>query len=121
MRDLTAPGALRDGAGATAVVGWDAAWEQALATLEIDVAAAEHMLTLGHIAQAPPRDPWAPPVGLGPLPVVLADRARAVLDRQLDVARRLAEAADLSRRHSRAAEALRSAPPPTPLYLDTPA
>ncbi|KGM10239.1 hypothetical protein [Cellulomonas bogoriensis] len=101
--------------------GWDQAWAEALDALELDVTAAEQMLTMDHIADDPPRDPWAPPAGLGPLPLALADRARAVLDRQLEVGRRLAEAADLSRRHSRAAQALRSAPPAAPVYLDTPA
>lgn len=100
---------------------WDAAWEAALAELELDVAAAEAMLTLDHIADAPPRDPWAPPLGLGPLPAPLVDRARTLLDRQIEVGRRLAEAAELSRRHSRAAQALRQAPPSGPVYLDTPA
>ncbi|MCL3860852.1 hypothetical protein [Actinotalea sp. K2] len=100
---------------------WDAAWETALTALEMDVATAEHMLTLGHIAQDPPADPWAPPVGLGPLPVAMVERAQSVLDRQIELARRLSEAADLSRRHSRAAQALRSAAPSVPVYVDTPA
>ena len=99
---------------------WDAAWEQALHRLEIDVAAAEALLTLDHIADSPP-DPWAPPVGLGPLPLTLVDRARTLLDRQIEAGLRLSQAADLSRRHSRAAEAMRSAAPSVPVYLDTPA
>ena len=101
--------------------GWDVAWAQALEALELDVAEAERTLALGHIAHDPPRDPWAPPAGLGPLPLALVERASALLDRQLELATRLAEAADLSRRHSRAAEALRSRPPASPVYLDTPA
>lgn len=109
-------------ATATASAGqWEAAWASALTALELDVEAAEHMLALDHIAAAPPRDPWAPPVGLGPLPATLGDRARALLDRQVEVGRRLAEAADLSRRHSRAAHAMRQVPPAVPVYLDTPA
>ncbi|NCT92761.1 hypothetical protein GXB85_17660 [Cellulomonas sp. APG4] len=114
---MSAAAPLAPGASA----GWDAAWAGALEALELDVAQAEHMLTLGHIAHEPPRDPWAPPPGLGPLPAGLVDRATALLDRQLEVARRLAEAADLSRRHSRAAEALRAQPPAVPVYVDTPA
>ena len=100
---------------------WDAAWEAALTVLELDVAAAEGMLALDHIADSPPRDPWAPPIGLGPLPASLTDRARALLERQIETGRRLAEAAELSRRHSRAAQALRSGPPSVPVYLDLPA
>lgn len=99
---------------------WDAAWEAALAALELDVASAEGMLALDHIADAPP-DPWAPPTGLGPLPASLGDRAQALLDRQIEVGRRVAEAADLSRRHSRAAQALRSVGPSVPVYVDLPA
>ncbi|WP_024286300.1 hypothetical protein [Cellulomonas sp. KRMCY2] len=102
-------------------VSWDVAWEAALTALELDLGLAEQMLSLDHIADNPPRDPWAPPVGLGPLPATLADRARALLERQIETGRRLAEAADLSRRHSRAVQALRAAPPAVPVYLDTPA
>lgn len=105
----------------TPSASWDAVWEAALTSLEIDLDLAEAMLSLDHIADNPPRDPWAPPQGLGPLPATLADRARALLDRQIETGRRLAEAADLSRRHSRAAQALRSVPPAVPVYLDTPA
>lgn len=106
---------------AHATTTWGAAWEAALAELELDVAAAEAVLALDHIADAPQRSAWTPPAGLGPLPAPLAERARALLDRQLEVGRRLAEAAELSRRHSRAAQALRQAPPAVPVYLDTPA
>ena len=97
---------------------WAAAWEDALGALELDLALAEQMLVLGHIAQDPP-DRWAPPVGLGPLPATLVDRARTLLDRQIAVARQVAEAADLSRRHSRAVQAMRTQPPAVPVYVDT--
>ncbi|MBO1751254.1 hypothetical protein J4G33_05505 [Actinotalea sp. BY-33] len=100
---------------------WGTAWEEALGALELDVDAAEAMLALDHLADLPAHDPWSPPVHMGPLPVTLVERAKAVLDRQIEVGRRLAEAADLSRRHSRAAQTLRSAPPSSPVYLDTPA
>lgn len=100
---------------------WDAAWVDALEALEMDLATAERMLALGHLAQEPPVAPWAPPTGLGPLPLDLADRARTLLDRQVEVARRLTEAADLSRRHSRAVQAMRATAPAGPVYVDTPA
>jgi hypothetical protein len=103
-----------------AVVGWDAAWAQALDALEIDVATAEQMLALDRVAADPP-DRWAPPVGLGPLPASLADRAAALLDRQLEVGRRLAEAAALSRRQLSAAHAWRAPSPSAPVYVDLPA
>lgn len=107
----------------SAVVGqtsWVVAWEAALTALEIDVGVAERMLVLDHIADEPPL-PWAPPAGLGPLPSGLEDRARALLARQIETARRLAEAAELSRRHSRAVQAMRHTGPSVPVYLDLPA
>ena len=101
---------------------WVAAWEKALTDLELDVAAAEKLLAHDHLADAlASRPAWAPDPGLGPLPASLEDRARALLGRQIETARRLAEAADLSRRHSRAVQALRQEPPSVPVYLDTPA
>jgi hypothetical protein len=104
----------------TSDVTWDAAWEAALSALELDIETTEHMLVLRDISADPP-DPWAPPAGLGPLPVALADRVTALLDRQVEVSRRVAEAAHLARRHSRAAQAMRSVPPAQPVYIDTPA
>lgn len=105
---------------APAGAGFHRAWEQALAALELDVDVAERMLALDRIAEAPPNR-WAPPTGLGPLPLALADRAKALLDRQIEVGRRLAEAAELSRRHLRAAHAMRGTAPSAPVYLDVPA
>ena len=106
--------------GARPAQGWDAAWEAALEALELDVTQVEHTLALRDIALDPP-DPWRPPSGLGPLPLALADRARALLERQIEVSRRVAEAAALARRHARAAQGMRSAPEASPVYLDTPA
>lgn len=106
--------------GASRATTWNAAWEAALQALELDVEQVERTLALRDIALDPP-DPWRPPSGLGPLPAALADRARALLDRQIEVSRRVAEAAALARRHARAAQAMRSAPEASPVYLDTPA
>lgn len=100
---------------------WTAAWEQALAALELDVDLAERMLTFGHLAEHPGTDPWTAPSLIGPIPLDLVGRARLLLERQLDVGRRLAEAASLSRRHLRATDAMRSVGPAVPVYLDTPA
>ena len=55
------------------------------------------------------------------LPVALADRARALLERQLATAQALSEAAQLSRKHTRAVQALKTTPPSSPVYVDTPA
>ncbi len=107
------------GAVMTTEQRWDAAWEAALAQLELDVEVAERMLAHDHVPQ--PADPWAPPTNLGPLPAELADRARALLGRQLEVGRRLAEAALLAKRHGQVAQAMRAVPPSVPVYIDTPA
>jgi hypothetical protein len=101
---------------------WDAAWSAALTELELDVAQAEALLRADHVpapGQAAAIAPWRPPVHLGPLPASLLTRAQALLDRQLDVSRRIAEAANLSRRQALAAEGMRSRPPAVPVYLDT--
>lgn len=113
---------------------WTVAWTRALEDLELDVAAAESLLVATRHGREVPavhgpdrvggvrsgdRPAWRPPSGLGPLPASLQSRAQALLERQLDVARRTAEAALLSRRHSQAAEAMRARPPAVPVYLDT--
>ncbi len=108
----------------TAVTGaatptWQAAWEAALTALELDVDEAERMLDHEHVPTA--TDPWTAPTGLGPLPAPLADRARALLVRQSEVSRRVAEAAILARRHSAVAQAMRAKPPAVPVYIDLPA
>lgn len=105
---------------------WVDAWTAALDELELDVAEAERMLTLDHLvgaADAPdtPTDPWAPPAGLPPLPASLAERARALLQRQVEVAERIARAAAQNRRHDKVVEAMRAKPPTPPVYVDTPA
>jgi len=102
----------------TAERSWDAAWEAALTALELDVELAERVLEHDHVPA--PVDPWTAPTGLGPLPIALAGRAQALLGRQLEVSRRLAEAALLAKRHGQVAQAMRSAPPALPVYLDTP-
>lgn len=100
---------------------WSEAWAEALEALELDVAEAEAMLAVDHVFEATTRDPWTPPVNLGPLPAHLADRARALLGRQLDVSRQLAAAARNSRRHDRAISHLDMRAPAAPVYIDTPA
>lgn len=102
---------------------WYAAWSGALAELELDVDAAEAMIAQAHLGQLSPAPVWVPPTGLGPMPAALVDRAQALLDRHVDVAQRLAEAANLSRRHQRAAQIVRdaSSSPASPVYVDTPA
>jgi len=100
---------------------WNEAWATALEALELDVAEAEAMLSVDHIFEASVRDPWTPPVNLGPLPAHLVERARTLLARQLDVSRMLASAARNSRHHDRAISHMQWNIPAPPVYLDTPA
>jgi hypothetical protein len=100
---------------------WHERWEAALAALELDVDAAEELLRISHLpttAQVARAAAWRPPAGLGPLPAPLLTRAQALLDRQLDVAQRLSQAAALSRRQLAAAQVLRARPDAVPVYLD---
>lgn len=88
-------------------------WEAALSDLELEVAAAEDLLAhLHRDAEAPPaapRRPWVPPTGLGPLPAPLADRARALAERQTRTAEALGRAIVLNRRQARAVDVLTDA------------
>lgn len=103
---------------------WDEAWSRALADIELDVGKAEQLLCDIHAGRdLPPSDQllqarWAPPRGLGPLPLPLVARATALVARQQEVSRRLAEATHVNRRHARAAGALREGAPAVPVYVD---
>ncbi|MEV1288095.1 hypothetical protein [Micromonospora sp. NPDC049679] len=72
-------------------VDWRLAWTRALDEMELDVAAAEALLTETHRASdtALP-DPWRPPAGIGPLPLKLLPRAQRLLARQTAAAQALA-------------------------------
>ena len=100
---------------------WAEAWEQALASMEMDVNEAEAMLAVDHVFEEKVRDPWIPPTNLGPLPAHLTERARVLLARQLEVSRQLAMAARNSRRQDKALSAMSMGTPSRPVYLDTPA
>jgi hypothetical protein len=94
---------------------WDTAWSRALDEMEIAVVEAEGLLTDTH---RPAPVPWSPPVGLGPLPASLEERARAILERQLTVAQALSTAMVRGRRHLRALATLTPAPVHPPVYVD---
>lgn len=96
---------------------WLTRWSAALDELQLEVDAAEALLTTDHLP--PGRRGWVPPAGLGPFPAPLRARAEALVTRQTEVARRLAEAATLARRHAGAAQALRASGPARPVYVDT--
>jgi hypothetical protein len=104
---------------------WSAAWADALAELEMSVDEAESLLRAAHTtgaadiaAVSAAGHGWQPPTNLGQLPAPLVDRAKALLDRQLRVARQLAEAAAHSRRQLRAVEGMRATAESGPVYID---
>ncbi len=71
---------------------WRAAWTAALDELELDVAAAEAMLTDGHRhAEHAPANLWKAPTDLGALPLELRPRADEILTRQLRAAEEIAK------------------------------
>ena len=115
------------GAGA-APPAWSAAWADALAELELRDDEAEKLLAAAHrtdgahadaVSAVGLRAAWTPPSNLGLLPATLAERATALLQRQLRVAQQLAEAAAHSRRQLRAVESMRAGAESRPVYLDT--
>jgi hypothetical protein len=107
--------------GTAPAPAWSTAWADALAELEMSVAEAEELL---HAAHAPSpaaiaATAWVAPSGLGLLPASLAERATALLQRQVRVAQQLAEAAAHSRRQLRAVEGMRATAEASPVYIDT--
>lgn len=102
--------------------GWQEAWEQALAALELDIDAAEQMLQSAHEGRETGvpagLGSWAPPAGLGPLPESLAQRAQLVLARQLALIEDVASAAVRSRQHHEVARRMQATPHPRPLFVD---
>lgn len=88
---------------------WVCAWSDALDALELDVEAADELLRTAHLTSVHDvavAAAWHPPHDLGPLPASLEVRARALLGRQLDTARRVGEAAVVSRRQLAATRVL---------------
>jgi len=104
--------------------GREAAWVAALTEMELGAERAEELLAGAQRAGAPVAvdvalaTPWRTPRGLGPLPVSLAPRAAALVERQRDLARRTGDQLAEHRRRLRAAEGLRTRPAPAPAYLD---
>lgn len=100
---------------------WEAAWVDALNTLELDVARAEALL-----ADSTPaavlhvRPDWVAPSLTGPLPERLRARAEAIADRQLRVAEELSRAIAAARQELRLAERIQAhaLDRSTPAFLD---
>lgn len=101
---------------------WDSAWHTALEAMELDVAETEAMLARLH-AQADhvpqPLTPWQLPEGLGPMPSTLADRARALLERQQRAAADITRAMVGNRRQQKAAASMDQRDAARPVYIDT--
>jgi len=101
----------------------ESAWVRALAEMEQVADRAEDLL---RAARAPGdagvdvvvTEPWRTPRGLGPLPVDLAPRAAALVERQRDLVRRTADQLGEHRRRLRTADALRTREAAVPVYLD---
>jgi hypothetical protein len=98
---------------------WVRAWGVALGELEVAVEEAAAMLHHLPLPADVNVTRWAPPSGLGPLPASLETRARALLDRHVEVTRQTAEAIVQTKRHLHAVGAMRSSGPAVPVYIDT--
>ncbi|PPK94502.1 hypothetical protein CLV92_1074 [Kineococcus xinjiangensis] len=105
--------------------GWRDAWSSALHAVELDVEAAEDLLARLHagvdtdVAEVPVPQDWIEPSMLAPLPADFAERARRLLQRQMDVSERLAEAMVQARSQRRAMAKLEQAEH-RPVYFDRP-
>jgi hypothetical protein len=101
---------------------WREAWTAALDELEAEVAEVEALLEDEHrFRDAPAHDPWAPPQGLGPLPLDLRPRADAILGRQLAAAHALTVAMAVNRQQASLAARIEDGVQGTPLrpaYVD---
>ena len=100
---------------------WRAAWLAALDELDRDVEAVEALLIYDHSRrQLPVSDPWAPPAGLGPLPLDLRPRADGILSRQLAAANAITVALATNRRQAAVAARIETGgdTAPRPSYVD---
>jgi hypothetical protein len=100
---------------------WREAWLAVLDELDRDVEAVEALLAQEHgLRELPVADPWAPPTGLGPLPLDLRPRADGILARQLAAAREITVALATNRRQAAVAARIEtgSGAAPRPAYVD---
>jgi hypothetical protein len=101
----------------------EAAWVRALAEMESVADRAEDLLRTAraagpHDADVAVTEPWRAPRGLGPLPLALAPRAAALVERQRDLVRRTADQLGDHRRRLRTSDGLRTRAAAAPVYLD---
>ena len=100
---------------------WRQVWIAALDELEADVEAVERMITEEHRNQElPAATPWAPPPGIGPIPLDLRPRADFILTRQLEAAKAAAMAITANRRQTAFASRVEvgTAGTGVPTYID---
>jgi hypothetical protein len=100
---------------------WRDVWIAALDELEADVEAVERMIIDEHRSQEMPvADPWAPPAGIGPIPLDLRPRADFILTRQLEAAKAAALAITANRRQTAFASRVEvgTAGKGVPTYID---
>jgi hypothetical protein len=100
---------------------WREAWLAALDELDRDVEAVEALLVQDHgRRELPVADPWAPPAGLGPLPLDLRPRADGILARQLAAAHTITVALATNRRQAAVAARIETggAAATRPAYVD---
>lgn len=100
---------------------WREVWVAALDALEADVVVVEKMIDDEHRERdRPVATPWAPPPGIGPLPLELRPRADAILARQIAAAQALTQAITTNRRQAAFAARVEvgSAGKATPSYVD---
>jgi len=118
---MTAKGGGPEGPGGGENQEWREAWLAVLDELDRDVEAVEALLVREHSRrELPVADPWAPPAGLGPLPLDLRPRADGILSRQLAAAAAVAAALATNRRQAAVAARIETggAAAPRPAYVD---
>ena len=96
-------------------------WETALDDLERSVDQAEELVSPGFLladAGTQPDPAWTPQSGLGPIPADLADRASRLLDRQLELTRRVEDAVSTARAHLRAVGSMQTNDTTASVYVD---
>ncbi|GGM60913.1 hypothetical protein ACFFX1_28200 [Dactylosporangium sucinum] len=100
---------------------WDAAWSAALDAMELEADEVERMLRHRDMPERLPAEApgFTPPPGIGPLPAALEERARRLVQRQLDLSRELSIAIAGNRQQARLVARLhREADQSVPVYLD---
>jgi hypothetical protein len=100
---------------------WREAWLAVLDELDRDVEAVEALLVQDHSRrELPVADPWAPPAGLGPLPLDLRPRADGIIARQLAAAHAITVALATNRRQAAVAARIETGggAAPRPAYVD---